>query len=267
MTQSYTTIKFTIIEDVATITLSRPEAANAMNPVMARELNLAAIECEEHQSLRVVLINAEGKLFCAGGDISEFAAAGKQVGALIREMAGDLHLAISRLTRLKAPVIAAIQGTAAGAGFSLAIAADISIASDTAKFTMAYTNGGLSPDGSSTYFLPQENWRPPGTGADAHESNPHRPRSGGLGRHQPSGAGGDPRPDRSTTTYRPFRQGPTLAYRRGESRLLNDSFNNGLETQMELETRAIADCAMTQGWARGPACVLRKTPSEISSRE
>ena len=150
MTQSYTTIKFTIIEDVATITLSRPEAANAMNPVMARELNLAAIECEEHQSLRVVLINAEGKLFCAGGDISEFAAAGKQVGALIREMAGDLHLAISRLTRLKAPVIAAIQGTAAGAGFSLAIAADISIASDTAKFTMAYTNGGLSPDGSST---------------------------------------------------------------------------------------------------------------------
>jgi len=128
MTQSYTTIKFTIIESVATITLSRPDAANAMNPVMARELNLAAIECEEHQGLRAVLINAEGKLFCAGGDISEFAAAGKQVGALIREMAGDLHLAISRLTRLKAPVIAAIQGTAAGAGFSLAIAADISIA-------------------------------------------------------------------------------------------------------------------------------------------
>ena len=88
MTQSYTTIKFAIIEDVATISLSRPDAANAMNPVMARELNLAAIECEEHQGLRAVLINAEGKLFCAGGDISEFAAAGKQVGALIREMAG-----------------------------------------------------------------------------------------------------------------------------------------------------------------------------------
>ena len=264
MTQSYTTIKFTIIEDVATITLSRPEAANAMNPVMARELNLAAIECEEHQSLRVVLINAEGKLFCAGGDISEFAAAGKQVGGLIREMAGDLHLAISRLTRLKAPVIAAIQGTAAGAGFSLAIAADISIAADTAKFTMAYTNGGLSPDGSSTYFLPRR-------------IGDRRARElmltnriltaqeaadwGVINQAVPA----ETLDQTVQQLFKTFRHGPTLAFGAVKA-LLNDSFNNGLETQMELETRAIADCAMTPDGQEGLHAFLEKRQANFIGR-
>jgi len=261
MTQRYTTIKFAIIEDVATISLSRPDAANAMNPVMARELNLAAIECEEHQGLRAVLINAEGKLFCAGGDISEFAAAGKQVGALIREMAGDLHLAISRLTRLKAPVIAAIQGTAAGAGFSLAIAADISIAADTAKFTMAYTNGGLSPDGSSTYFLPRR-------------IGDRRARElmltnriltaqeaadwGVINQAVPA----ETLDQTVQQLLKTFKQGPTLAYGAVKA-LLNDSFNHGLETQMELETRAIADCSMTRDGQEGLHAFLEKRPANF----
>ncbi len=99
MNHELETLKFGIEDGLATITLARPDAANAMNPTMARELSEVAIVCEEHPGLRAVLINAEGKLFCAGGDISEFVAAGDQVGALIRQMASDLHQGISRLTR------------------------------------------------------------------------------------------------------------------------------------------------------------------------
>ena len=144
---SYKTLNLEIADGIATIALNRPEAANAMNPLMARELSSAAIKCDESPEIRVVLVRATGKMFCAGGDLSVFNEAGDHAPAVIKEMAGDLHMAISRLTRMNAPVIAAVNGTAAGAGFSLALSADLVVSVDTAKFVMAYTNAGLSPDG------------------------------------------------------------------------------------------------------------------------
>jgi 2-(1,2-epoxy-1,2-dihydrophenyl)acetyl-CoA isomerase len=256
MNRELETLKFGIEDGLATITLARPDAANAMNPTMARELSEVAIVCEEHPGLRAVLINAEGTLFCAGGDISEFVAAGDQVGALIRQMASDLHQGISRLTRLNAPVIAAIQGTAAGAGFSLAIAADISIAAEHAKFTMAYTNAGLSPDGSSTYFLPRRVGDRRArelmltnrvlTAAEAAEW-------GVINQAVPA----ETLEQTVQRLIEQFRKGPTLAFGRVKS-LLNDSFNHGLETQMELETRGIAESAMTRDGQEGLHAFLEK---------
>ena len=112
----YQTITLSVNDGLATLTLNRPEQANAMNPLMAKELSAAATYLAEVNDLRCVLLQSTGKLFCAGGDISEFAASGSDVGRLIRTMAGDLHVAISRLTRLDAPIVCAVQGTAAGAG-------------------------------------------------------------------------------------------------------------------------------------------------------
>ena len=149
------TLDFSISNNIATITLNRPENANALNPIMAKELSNMAIECDENKDIRAVIIEGSGKMFCAGGDLKAFSDADDSAPALIKQMAGDLHIAISRFSRMDAPTIAAINGTAAGAGFSIAISADVVISTKSAKFVMAYTNAGLSPDGSSTYFLPR----------------------------------------------------------------------------------------------------------------
>ena len=235
----YQTLNFDVDSGVATITLNRPEALNAMSPAMAKELHEVALQIDANNSVRAVILTGTGKAFCAGGDLGAFVAAGEQARTLILQMTGDLHLALSRLSRNRAPVIAAVNGTAAGAGFSLAMAADLAIAEEQAVFTMAYTNAGLSPDGSSTYFMPRKigdrrtrelmltnrvltapealDW---GVVNQVVESG------GALAAARVMVAG--------------MAQGPTEAYAQVK-RLLDSSFSQSLETQMELEARAIAD--------------------------
>lgn len=142
-------------QGVATITLNRPDAANALIVDMARELMQAANYCDESASVRAVILTGAGKFFCAGGDVQSFADAGDKVGELAKEITAYLHAAISRLARMNAPLIVAVNGAAAGAGFSMAIAGDLVLAAESAKFTVAYTGIGASPDGSSSYFLPR----------------------------------------------------------------------------------------------------------------
>lgn len=140
---------------VAWITLNRPKAGNALNIDLAEALDAAARRCDEDASIRAVVLTGTGPLFCAGGDLRSFAAAGDDIGPLLKRLTDALHAAIARFARMQAPVIAAVNGAAAGAGMSLACAADLTIAAESARFTMAYTAAGLSPDGSATYFLPR----------------------------------------------------------------------------------------------------------------
>lgn len=142
-------------QGVVTITLNRPDAANALNVDMARELMLAANACDESHSVRAVILTGAGKFFCAGGDVQLFADAGDKVGEMAKEITAYLHAAISRFARMNAPLVVAVNGAAAGAGFSMAIFGDIVLAAESAKFTVAYTGIGASPDGSSSYFLPR----------------------------------------------------------------------------------------------------------------
>jgi 2-(1,2-epoxy-1,2-dihydrophenyl)acetyl-CoA isomerase len=102
-----------------------------------------------------VLLSAAGTLFCGGGDLEAFTQAGERTGAYIKELTANLHVALSRFARMRAPLVVAVQGVAAGAGFSLACAGDVVLASDKARFTMAYTRVGLVPDGGATYTLPR----------------------------------------------------------------------------------------------------------------
>lgn len=140
---------------IATVTLNRPEAANGMSLQLTQELEQAANNIAENPSIKAVILTANGKFFSAGGDINAMLAGEGTPGENVRQIADHLHKAISCFSRMDAVVICAINGTAAGAGFSLSVSADIAIAVDSAKFTMAYTKIGLSPDGSSSYFLPR----------------------------------------------------------------------------------------------------------------
>lgn len=156
MTDAYETLSLTIDDDgVGTITFRRPQAANALTMRMAQELMDASIRCDDDPSVRAVVLTGEGRMFCAGADLKEFPEAGAKMATVIKELTTYLHAAVSRFTRMDAPVICAVNGTAAGAGMSLALIGDLAIAAESARFTMAYSRIALTPDGSSTYFLPR----------------------------------------------------------------------------------------------------------------
>ena len=255
------TLIFDLGDGVATITLNRPEAANAMNPEMAAELNEVAIACDQDPAVRAVVIMGTGRIFCAGGDLAGFAREGDKLPGKILKMAGDLHLAVSRLTRMNAPVIAAVGGTAAGAGMSLAVAADLAIAGESSKFTMAYTRAGLSPDGSSTYFLPRRigdrrarELMLTNRLLDAGEAL-----SWGLVNEV---VADDAVNDRARELALSLASGPTLAYGSVKT-LLTQSFDNGLETQMELESRQIAAMSGSADGQEGIHAFLEKRKPEF----
>lgn len=149
----YETIKFEQSGPITRITLNRPDAANGMNDTMTRELAHAAKRCDTGVT-KVVVLTGSGRFFCAGGDLKSFANAPSR-GPFIKGVADDLHRAISTFARMDAVLITAVNGVAAGAGFSLAVTGDLVLAAESASFTMAYTRAGLSPDGSSSYYLPR----------------------------------------------------------------------------------------------------------------
>ena len=140
---------------IARLALNRPDAANGLDSLMASELKQAAQLCSGDPELKAVVLSASGRFFCAGGDIKEMMSHGDEVGEAVKSLADDLHSAISTLSRMQAALIVAVNGVAAGAGFSLALIGDIVLAAESSSFTMAYTRAGLCPDGSSSYFLPR----------------------------------------------------------------------------------------------------------------
>ncbi|MGB2921510.1 MAG: enoyl-CoA hydratase-related protein [Mycobacterium sp.] len=150
----YQTIIFEQSGAVARITLNRPEAANGMDDTMTRELADVAARCDK-AGTKVVVLSGAGRFFCAGGDLKAMAASPLGPGRFVKGIADDLHRAISTFARMDAVLVTVVNGTAAGAGFSLAAAGDLVVAATSATFTMAYTRAGLSPDGSASYYLPR----------------------------------------------------------------------------------------------------------------
>ncbi len=148
-------LNFEVKDGLARLTLNRPKAANSFNLDLTREFLEAATICADDSAIRAVLLTGAGRFFSAGGDLKNFAAAEDQIPKLVSETADALHAAISKFARMNAPIVAAVNGPAAGAGMSLVCMTDIALAAESAFFSMAYTAAGLAPDGSSTYFLPR----------------------------------------------------------------------------------------------------------------
>jgi 2-(1,2-epoxy-1,2-dihydrophenyl)acetyl-CoA isomerase len=148
----YNAIAYEVADGVARITLNRPEAANTLNEELSSQMLDAIIRSEENKEVRALILSGgTGRFFCAGADLKSFYSA---PGAL-KSRVSLFHVAISRIVRAPFPVIAAVNGTAAGGGMGLACCCDLIVAAESAKFIMAYTRRGLSPDGTTTYFLPR----------------------------------------------------------------------------------------------------------------
>ena len=158
-TPELNTMRIEIDGEIGTLTLNRPDAFNAMSPELIGELIVAAGWLADQASLRALIVTGAGKAFCAGGDVTWFRKGVESdeidLPSDVRRGAEALHQAIVDLRRVPYPVIGAINGPAAGAGFSLALMCDTRIASEHAFFAPAYGRIGASPDGGMTYFLPR----------------------------------------------------------------------------------------------------------------
>jgi len=259
----YQTLGFEIVEGMATITLNRPESLNAMNMEMCRELMSAALDCEEAQ-VRAVVVTGAGKAFCAGGDLATFHAEKDDLPRYVKEMATALHVSLSRLARLDAPVLAAVNGVAAGGGFSLVTACDLAVAARSARFTMAYTRAGLSPDGSSTYFLPRIVGQR--RAMELALLNPVLSADealdwGIVNRVVDDGAC----LAETMRLARELADGAPLAHA-AVKRMLAASLNDTLESQLERETGSIAGMARTADAREGIAAFLEKRKPRFQGR-
>lgn len=140
---------------VAVVRLNRPSSANTINLQMAMDLLAAAMTCARNAAVRAVVLTGAGRHFSFGGDLRAITSR-EDVGAdYVRELTTYLHAALSQFARMDPPVIAAVNGTAAGAGVGLVAAADLALCGRSSRFNLAYTNVGLTPDGGTTYLLPR----------------------------------------------------------------------------------------------------------------
>ena len=137
---------------IATITLNRPAAFNAIDLSIAKKLEQLSAEVEASDDIRVLVIEGQGRAFCAGGDLQTIsaAAAADTVAPVIGELLHHYHAFIATLRQMPKIVLASVHGSAAGAGLSLAFVADLCIATEDARFTPAYAKLGVSPDGGGT---------------------------------------------------------------------------------------------------------------------
>jgi 2-(1,2-epoxy-1,2-dihydrophenyl)acetyl-CoA isomerase len=249
---------------VATLTLSRPDAYNALNMPLGRELFEASLELDDDPDVRCIVITGAGRAFCAGGDVKDFVDNLGRIGSHIKELTTYLHGAVSRFCRSDKPVIMAINGIAAGGGFSFALSGDLVVAAESAKFTMAYSKIAATPDGSSSYFLP----RLVGlrramelyftnrvlTAREALEW-------GLVTRVVPDG-------ELKATVAAlaaELAQGPTKAFGAAK-RLLHQSTWESLETQMELEAQAIAASGRTEDFRAGVTAFAQKATPTFQGR-
>jgi 2-(1,2-epoxy-1,2-dihydrophenyl)acetyl-CoA isomerase len=250
---------------VATITLNRPDAFNALDLGLGRDLFHATLEVDDDRAVRCVVITGAGKAFCAGGDVKGFVDNLPRIGSLIKELTTYLHGAISRLARSDKPVIMAVNGVAAGGGLSLALAGDLVVAAESARFTMAYSRIAATPDGSSSYFLP----RLVGLRRAMELYFTNRVLSArealewGLVTRVVPDAEFRGAVDALAAE---LAQGPTLAFG-GAKRLLHQSTWESLETQMELEAQSIAAMGRTEDFRAGvTAFAEKRTPPPFQGR-
>ena len=146
------TIRFEVRDGVGVVTLDRPERLNALTVEMREALGTHFEQAARDAAVRAVLLQASGKAFCASGDVSRM---GNFTPASGRELLKLAHRMVRNLANIEKPVVAAVRGAVAGIGWSMALACDMVIASETARFSQVFRNVGLAPDGGAVWFLTQ----------------------------------------------------------------------------------------------------------------
>ena len=238
----YNSIIYEKNSSIAKIVLNKPDTGNTLDSQLAKELYEATLDAASDENIKALILTANGKLFCGGGNLKFLLSKKEEVKKTLLEMTMYFHGAISRMARMSAPIIVGVNGTAGGGGFSLAITGDIIYAVKDAKFTLAYTNAGLSPDGSSTYYLP----RIVGMKRAKELMLTNRLFSAeeafDMGLIDLVVNTNEELTEALNKQAEIFSKGPINAYK-SVKKLLSESFNNGLETQMEKESIHISNNA------------------------
>ena len=262
-------MKFEFVEldhegPLAIIRLNRPKAYNALHVPLLRDLFDAVVAVEVDPQVRGVLLTANGAAFSGGGDVKGFVAAGDELPAVIHHMTLYLHALVSRLIRMPKPVVTAVNGMAAGAGFSLAMVGDLVLAKAGAQFTLAYTRIGASPDGSSTFFLS----RAIGLRRALELTYTNRVLSaqealewGLITRVLPD----ETFAADAKAVALELANGPTLALGHAKD-LIYHSQDHNLEAQMERETQAIVAASKTEDFRNGTRAFVEKRSATFQGR-
>jgi len=223
------------------ITINRPETYNALNLEVMLKLSEALAVAAKDNSIQGVMLTGKGKAFCSGGDLKSISQQSEEAGSIFHRLAPQFHIAIAEIRRMAKPVVAAINGIAAGGGFSLALACDFRVMAESAVLRQGYTSNGLSIDGGGTFALP---------------------RLVGLARALEIAAFDEPICSSKALEWGLVTkvvpdtdvQNEALTMLEGLSKtslhsfawskwLFLESFNNTLETQLEMERQGISDCA------------------------
>jgi 2-(1,2-epoxy-1,2-dihydrophenyl)acetyl-CoA isomerase len=260
-------VRLEISQGLAVITLNRPRFYNAFDLSLGDALLDGLISCDEDRRVRAVLVTGNGPAFCAGGDIRqmrEHIDRDGDAGRFLKTLTIRLHAAIATIARMPKPVVMAVNGPAAGAGFSLALSGDIVLAAEGATFTMAYTGIGLPPDGGISFHLPRligpkrafelTCSNRPLSAADAHALgivSAVYPATSFLSEAGAYAAA--------------LAKGPTEALARSK-RLIAMGTQNSLETQMEHERQAIAACGRSADFKEAVAAFLEKRSATYQGR-
>ena len=249
---------------VASVRMNRPERLNAYNQEMGEALLSAVSEVSADPSVRCVVLTGTGKAFSAGGDVESFAAFQDEAPGKFLGMAIGLHALIATLRRAPKPVVAAVNGVAAGAGFSMALACDVAVATASARFTLGYQNIGLSPDGGMTFFLARALGTQRAMEMTLFSRVLPAARAAEWGLVQEIfpdaefASGVDALADRLAS-------GPTLAFSRAKE-LYNRALSQPLDAQLEEERQCIARSATTHDFREGVRAFLEKRPARFEGK-
>lgn len=255
---------YAVSDGVATITFNRPAVMNALDAEMIRAFRAGCERAATDAEARVIVLRGAGPAFVAGGDVAMFRDKLAVMATLVPELAADLHHGILALRRAPQPVIAAVHGAVAGAGFSIMLACDLVLAEAGTQFSLAYSRIGASPDGGATWFLPQL------TGyqkamelmllADTADAETMR-QLGAVNRV----VAADQLAAETEKLARRLAAGPARAYAETKS-LANRAMHAGLAAQLDAEALAFARCAKTEDFVEGVTAFTDKRKPQYKGR-
>ncbi len=254
----YETLQYSLDEGIARITLNRPDQLNALNTQMRAELQYALTRAPKDNA-RVIVLTGAGRAFCSGQDLGgQGNAADIDLERLLRD---EYQPILEALSRCPIPTIAAVNGAAAGAGCNIALAADVVVAAESAFFMQAFSRIGLIPDAGGTHFLPRSIGMAKSMGAALFADKITATEAERLGMIW------EVAPDATfeqtwQSRARVLANGPTQAYKRIKDSI-RATFENDLETQLDLEASLQGQCGKTRDFQEGITAFVEKRPANF----
>jgi 2-(1,2-epoxy-1,2-dihydrophenyl)acetyl-CoA isomerase len=242
--------------NILEIGLNRPEAYNALNLDMMKSLAETLSSASVDRTIKGILLTGRGKAFCSGGDLKWISQQNQEAGVVLYRLAPQFHVSITEIRRMEKPVVAAINGIAAGGGFSLTLACDFRIMAESATLRQAYTSSGLSIDGGGSFALP----RLVGLARAMEIMAFDNPISSAQAFQWGLVTKVVPDPEvvsEALTMLDRLTQGSLHSFA-WSKKLITDSFDNSLETQLELERQGISDCAAHSDGQEGIRAFVEK---------